>query len=111
MYFLGFTTGIDDEDLSSDALEAIDEANAAARALVEDELARFEAAKGDPRKYEVRAGRTMRETLEENIMVMLDEGKQAAGDVAKNELNQSGSTNARSTWPSPVPVVPWTTST
>ena len=36
----------------------------------------------------------MRETLEENIMVMLDEGKQAAGDVAKNELNQSGSTNA-----------------
>ena len=27
-------------------------------------------------------------------MVMLDEGKQAAGDVAKNELNQSGSTNA-----------------
>ena len=91
---LGFTTGIDDEDLSSDALQAIDEANATARALVEEELALFEAAKGDPRKYEVRAGRTMRETLEENIMVMLDEGKQAAGDVAKNELNQSGSTNA-----------------
>ena len=86
---LGFTTGIDDEDLSSDALEAIHEANAAARALVEEELERFEAAKGDPRKYEPRPGRTMRETLEENIMVMLDEGKQAAGDVAKNELNQS----------------------
>ena len=66
---LGFTTGIDDEDLSSDALEAIHEANAAARALVEEELARFEAAKGDPRKYEPRPGRTMRETLEENIMV------------------------------------------
>ena len=91
---LGFTTGIDDEDLSAEALEAIHEANAAARALVEEELARFEAAKGDPRKYEPRPGRTMRETLEENIMVMLDEGKQAAGDVAKNELNQSGSTNA-----------------
>ena len=91
---LGFTTGIDDEDLTAEALEAIHEANAAARALVEEELARFEAAKGDPRKYEPRPGRTMRETLEENIMVMLDEGKQAAGDVAKNELNQSGSTNA-----------------
>ena len=61
---------------------------------VEEELERFEAAKGDPRKYEPRPGRTMRETLEENIMVMLDEGKQAAGDVAKDELNQSGSTNA-----------------
>jgi DNA-directed RNA polymerase subunit A' len=32
--------------------------------------------------------------LEENIMVMLDEGKQKAGDIAKDELNQSGSTNA-----------------
>ena len=27
-------------------------------------------------------------------MVMLDEGKQKAGDIAKDELNQSGSTNA-----------------
>ena len=91
---LGFTTGIDDEDLSRTALEAIDEANETARALVEEELERFEAAKGDPRVYEPRPGRTMRETLEENIMVMLDEGKQAAGDIAKDELNQSGSTNA-----------------
>ena len=91
---LGFTTGIDDEDLTTEALDAIHAANAEAGELVNKELEHFESAKGDPRKYEPRAGRTMRETLEENIMVMLDEGKQAAGDVAKNELNQSGSTNA-----------------
>jgi DNA-directed RNA polymerase subunit A' len=44
--------------------------------------------------YESRPGRTPRETLEEDIMVILDQGKQEAGDAAKNELAQSGSTNA-----------------
>tara|TARA_B100000575_G_scaffold99355_1_gene79276 strand:+ start:888 stop:4088 length:3201 start_codon:yes stop_codon:yes gene_type:complete len=88
---LGFTTGIDDEDLSPDSLAAIEQANADARKLVEEELAAFgKEGKG----YETRPGRTPRETLEENIMVMLDEGKQKAGDIAKDELNQSGSTNA-----------------
>ena len=88
---LGFTTGIDDEDLSPSSLAAIEKANADARALVEEELAAFGK---DGRGYEARPGRTPRETLEENIMVMLDEGKQKAGDIAKDELNQSGSTNA-----------------
>ena len=88
---LGFTTGIDDEDLSPESLEAIEQANADARKLVEEELAAFGK---DGKGYETRPGRTPRETLEENIMVMLDEGKQKAGDIAKDELNQSGSTNA-----------------
>ncbi|MDG1551453.1 MAG: hypothetical protein P8Q95_06985 [Candidatus Poseidoniaceae archaeon] len=88
---LGFTTGIDDEDLSPESLAAIEKANADARGLVEEELAAFGK---DGRGYEARPGRTPRETLEENIMVMLDEGKQKAGDIAKDELNQSGSTNA-----------------
>jgi len=88
---LGFTTGIDDEDLSPESLAAIEKANADARGLVEEELASFGK---DGRGYEARPGRTPRETLEENIMVMLDEGKQKAGDIAKDELNQSGSTNA-----------------
>ena len=88
---LGFTTGIDDEDLSPNSLAAIEKANADARHLVEEELAAFGK---DGRGYEARPGRTPRETLEENIMVMLDEGKQKAGDIAKDELNQSGSTNA-----------------
>ncbi|DAC52769.1 MAG TPA: DNA-directed RNA polymerase subunit A' [Candidatus Poseidoniaceae archaeon] len=88
---LGFTTGIDDEDLSPESLAAIEKANADARKLVEDEL---EAFGKDGKGYETRPGRTPRETLEENIMVMLDEGKQKAGDIAKDELNQSGSTNA-----------------
>ena len=88
---LGFTTGIDDEDLSPESLAAIEKANADARKLVEEEL---EAFGKDGKGYETRPGRTPRETLEENIMVMLDEGKQKAGDIAKDELNQSGSTNA-----------------
>ena len=88
---LGFTTGIDDEDLSAEALQSIRDANTEAGVLVQGALDKFgKEGKG----YEVRPGRTPRETLEEDIMVILDEGKQQAGDVAKNELAQSGSTNA-----------------
>jgi len=88
---LGFTTGIDDEDLSATALDGIERANEGARAEVREELEKFgKNGKG----YETRPGRTPRETLEENIMMILDQGKQAAGDIAKDELNQSGSTNA-----------------
>ena len=88
---LGFTTGIDDEDLSADALDAIIKANVDAGISVQEALDRYgTTGKG----YESRPGRTTRETLEEDIMVILDEGKQQAGDVAKNELAQSGSTNA-----------------
>ena len=88
---LGFTTGIDDEDLSASALEAIRDANVEAGILVQEALDKFGK---DGRGYETRAGRTPRETLEEDIMVILDQGKQQAGDVAKDELAQSGSTNA-----------------
>ena len=88
---LGFTTGIDDEDLSAEALQSIKNANIEAGVLVQLALDKFGK---DGRGYETRPGRTPRETLEEDIMVILDQGKQEAGDVAKNELAQSGSTNA-----------------
>ena len=88
---LGFTTGIDDEDLSADALQSIRNANTEAGVLVQDALDKFGK---DGKGYETRPGRTPRETLEEDIMVILDQGKQEAGDVAKDELAQSGSTNA-----------------
>ena len=88
---LGFTTGIDDEDLSAEALQSIKNANIEAGVLVQAALDEFGK---DGRGYETRPGRTPRETLEEDIMVILDQGKQEAGDVAKNELAQSGSTNA-----------------
>jgi DNA-directed RNA polymerase beta' subunit len=88
---LGFTTGIDDEDLSAEALQSIKNANIEAGVLVQAALDKFGK---DGRGYETRPGRTPRETLEEDIMVILDQGKQEAGDVAKNELAQSGSTNA-----------------
>ena len=89
---LGFTTGIDDEDLSEDAVAAIEAANASAQEGVNDELEKFGK---DGKKYE-KLDRDERpeETLEENIMQMLDKGKQEAGDIAKDELNKSGSTNA-----------------
>jgi DNA-directed RNA polymerase beta' subunit len=88
---LGFTTGIDDEDLSEEAVAAINAANALAQDGVNEELEKFgKTGKG----YEARPGRTQRDTLEENIMQMLDKGKQEAGDIAKDELNKSGSTNA-----------------
>ncbi len=80
---LGFTTGIDDEDLSEKTLSEIEGHNAKARAEVQVELDKFGK---DGRGYEARPGRTPKETLEENIMVILDLGKQAAGDAAKDEL-------------------------
>ena len=88
---LGFTTGIDDEDLSAHALSEIERHNQEARDEVQAELDKFGK---DGRGYEARPGRTPKETLEENIMVILDLGKQAAGNVAKDELNQSGNSNA-----------------
>ena len=88
---LGFTTGIDDEDLSAEALQSIKNANIEAGVLVQAALDKFGK---DGRGYETRPGRTPRGTLEGDIMVILDQGKQEAGDVAKNELAQSGSTNA-----------------
>ena len=87
---LGFTTGIDDEDLSAQALEEIENHNGST-CRSQAELDKFGK---DGRGYEARPGRTPKETLEENIMVILDLGKQAAGDVAKEELNQSGNSNA-----------------
>jgi DNA-directed RNA polymerase subunit A' len=80
---LGFTTGIDDEDLSEKTLNEIEGHNAKARSEVQVELDKFGK---DGRGYEARPGRTPKETLEENIMVILDLGKQAAGDAAKDEL-------------------------
>jgi DNA-directed RNA polymerase beta' subunit len=88
---LGFTTGIDDEDLSAEALQSIRNANTEAGVLVQGALDKFGK---DGKGYETRPGRTPRETLEEDIMVILDQGKQEAGDVAKDELAKSGSTNA-----------------
>ncbi len=88
---LGFTTGIDDEDLSDEAVAAIDAANAKASDEVDSELDKFGA---NGKNYEARPGRTPRETMEENIMQMLDKGKEEAGEYARDELNKSGSTNA-----------------
>ncbi|MCS5537114.1 MAG: hypothetical protein NZ770_03320, partial [Candidatus Poseidoniaceae archaeon] len=88
---LGFTTGIDDEDLPPEALERIEKINSEARQKVDEELVAFGK---DGRKYEARPGRTPLETMEENIMVILDEGKAKSGEVAKNHLTQSSSDNA-----------------
>ncbi len=85
---MGFTTGIDDEDLPPEAMEEIDKINKAASDKVDEELKKFG---NDGRKYETRPGRTPLETLEENILAILDEGKAETGNVAKSLLGENNS--------------------
>jgi DNA-directed RNA polymerase subunit A' len=80
---MGFTTGIDDEDLPPEAKEKIDEINARASDEVDAELEKFGK---DGRRYEARPGRTPLETLEENILGILDKGKADSGEVARDHL-------------------------
>ncbi|MEC8874080.1 MAG: DNA-directed RNA polymerase subunit A', partial [Candidatus Thermoplasmatota archaeon] len=85
---MGFTTGIDDEDLPPEAKEEIDSINEAASSKVDAELAKFGKF---GKRYEARPGRTPLETLEENIMAILDEGKTETGNVAKSLLGEDNS--------------------
>ncbi|MEE3114059.1 MAG: DNA-directed RNA polymerase subunit A' [Candidatus Thermoplasmatota archaeon] len=85
---MGFTTGIDDEDLPPEAMKEIAEINRAASAKVDSELEKFGK---DGKKYESRPGRTPLETLEENILTILDEGKSETGNVAKSLLGEDNS--------------------
>jgi DNA-directed RNA polymerase beta' subunit len=81
---MGFTTGIDDEDLPPAALDEIAKINSEASAAVETELGKFGT---DGRKYETRPGRTPLETMEENILQILDKAKAESGEVAKMALS------------------------
>tara|TARA_B100000676_G_scaffold302690_1_gene352075 strand:- start:427 stop:1752 length:1326 start_codon:yes stop_codon:yes gene_type:complete len=85
---MGFTTGIDDEDLPPEAKEEIDRINAEASTNVDAELEKFGK---DGRKYEARPGRTPHETLEENILTILDAAKAETGNVAKALLGDDNS--------------------
>ncbi len=80
---MGFTTGIDDEDLPPEAKEEIAQINERASREVDEELEKFGK---DGRRYETRPGRTPLETLEENILQILDKGKAESGEVAKDHL-------------------------
>ena len=80
---MGFTTGIDDEDLPLEAKAEIVQINERASKEVDDELEKFGK---DGRRYETRPGRTPLETLEENILQILDKGKAESGEVAKEHL-------------------------
>jgi DNA-directed RNA polymerase subunit A' len=85
---MGFTTGIDDEDLPPEAKDEIARINAEASANVDAELEKFGK---DGRKYEARPGRTPHETLEENILTILDAAKAETGNVAKAQLGDDNS--------------------
>ncbi|HIC75172.1 MAG TPA: DNA-directed RNA polymerase subunit A', partial [Candidatus Poseidoniales archaeon] len=85
---IGFTTGIDDEDLPPQAIEEIASINVRASEDVDTELAKFGI---DGRKYETRPGRTPIETLEENILQLLDSAKGESGNVAKSYLGDDNS--------------------
>ena len=85
---LGFTTGIDDEDLPLAAIKEISEINVRASDEVDTELAKFGK---NGRGYETRPGRTPIETLEENILQILDSAKAESGNVAKSYLGEDNS--------------------
>ena len=85
---LGFTTGIDDEDLPLAAIKEISEINVRASDEVDAELAKFGK---NGRGYETRPGRTPIETLEENILQILDSAKAESGNVAKSYLGEDNS--------------------
>ena len=85
---MGFTTGIDDEDLPPEAKKEIVRINSEASASVDSELEKFGK---DGRKYEARPGRTPHETLEENILTILDAAKAETGNVAKAQLGDDNS--------------------
>lgn len=80
---LGFTTGIDDEDLPPVAHEEIMRINQQACDDVEERLQAFGKS---GRGYEARPGRTPLETLEEDIMMILDTSRSETGEIAKNHL-------------------------
>ena len=80
---LGFTTGIDDEDMPPAARAAITKINKIAVAEVDDRLELFGE---DGKKYEARPGRTPRETLEEDLMGILDKSRSKTGEVAREHL-------------------------
>jgi len=85
---LGFTTGIDDEDLPLAAIKEISQINVRASDEVDSELAKFGK---NGRGYETRPGRTPIETLEENILQILDSAKAESGNVAKSYLGEDNS--------------------
>ena len=85
---LGFTTGIDDEDLPLAAIKEISGINVRASDEVDAELAKFGK---NGRGYETRPGRTPIETLEENILQILDSAKAESGNVAKSYLGEDNS--------------------
>ena len=85
---MGFTTGIDDEDLPPEAKVEIDRINSEASTKVDSELQKFGK---DGRKYDPRPGEDPLETLEENILTILDEAKGETGNVAKALLGDNNS--------------------
>ena len=101
---LGFTTGIDDEDLSEEAVAAIN-TNANARDEVNIALDLFGK---DGKKYGSdpveRLARPSRRTSAD-----LDKGKQRLVISQRTNSTKRVQPTMRSTWPFPVPVVPWTT--
>jgi DNA-directed RNA polymerase beta' subunit len=80
---IGFTTGIDDEDLPPAARIEITDINSTAVADVDGKLELYGK---NGRGYEARPGRTPLETLEEDIMQILDQSRSRTGEIAKEHL-------------------------
>jgi DNA-directed RNA polymerase subunit A' len=81
MHF-GFSIGIDDETVSGQAQEQIDEAIESAYDRVEELIATYEAG-----ELESLPGRTIDETLEMKIMQTLARVRESAGDIAEEDFD------------------------
>ncbi|RMF90372.1 MAG: DNA-directed RNA polymerase subunit A' [Methanobacteriota archaeon] len=82
----GFSTGIDDEDLPSDAKERIDEILDSAEEKVSELIEAYESGILEPLP-----GRTLEETLEMRIMQTLSEARDKTGAVAGEYLGMKNS--------------------
>ena len=78
---LGFTTGIDDEDIPDKAKERIQEVLEEAKERVQELIRAYERGELEPLP-----GRSLRETLEMRIMGVLAESRDKAGEIAERYL-------------------------
>ncbi len=79
----GFTTGIDDEDLPEDVRNEINKVLVKAEKNVDELIKKYRKGKLTPSK-----GKSVKDTLEEKIMVELNESRNKAGKLAEEALKE-----------------------
>jgi len=79
---IGFTTAIDDEDISGKARDSVVSALETAEEKVDKLVKKYRDGKLTPSK-----GKSVEDTLEELILYVLNKGRNKAGDIVENDLS------------------------